>query len=183
MARLGARVFLAATSLRRGKETTRQPMAWPRNFQLESIAETQPQLQPALLRLSEPPCELCSKGAGPRFTNTFGIGLRSYMQLSGARFKVFDHVIRRLNALWVGLKRVERPTFAGTRPSAIALLPSGSIHRTRMVICDSPEMLGSCQLARSLWRPVVQSHKSESGGGHFPVRFLASFRPLMADPT
>ena len=83
MARLGARVFLAATSLRRGKETTRQPMAWPRNFQLESIAETQPQLQPALLRLSEPPCELCSKGAGPRFTNTFGIGLRSYMQLSG----------------------------------------------------------------------------------------------------
>jgi hypothetical protein len=30
-----------------------------------------------------------SKGAGPRFTNIFGIGLRSYMRLSGVLVQMF----------------------------------------------------------------------------------------------
>jgi hypothetical protein len=56
---------------------------------------------------------------------------------------------------------------------AIKLVP---IVRKQLGVA-SQERHSACQ-----WAPVVQRcHKSESGGGSFPARFFASFRPVMAE--
>ena len=103
--------------------------------------------------------------------------------LSGTSVEFYRRSRRRAESPWQSKRGCDggprsplRSSRAASRSLATRERRGVSIVRKQLGVA-SQETHSICQ-----WAPVVQRcHKSESGGGFFPARFFASFRPVMAE--